>query len=256
MAPMAFLLALTLLGPAQAIAGKVVRHSDEFREKYPAKALAPLPDPLPDDVEALVAFVEAGNETPEVFLALGDALFSRDEKAIAYRAYHRAHLQRPKDGAWGRLMQGRKDRCPPVPHERIQAEENAAKVWVHALKEHERERLERGQDPRDLTDFYERFGRQDDNMWTVMRARRLSGLGGIIGMFVGAVFVLLARWMPRRGAFLPLIVGLVCAAGPALVGKTGLFYWGAGVALFGALATGLVGRCGLGKQTDGDVSHA
>jgi len=253
---MTLLLALLLLGPAEAIAGKVVRHSDEYLERYPANR-PPLPDPLPDDVEALVALVEAGHETPELFLALGDALRARGDGRLAYRAYHRAHRARPRDGGWGRILVARKDLVPPVPHERIRAEERAAEFWVRKLQAYERKRLAEGRDPRDRAPFYARYGRPESDVRAVMRARRLSGAVGLLGLFVGAVFLVSARWMPRRGAWLPLLVGLGCLSGPVLAGRTGLFYWGGAVALAGAAATALLGRSPRNPETHaGDAPAA
>jgi hypothetical protein len=83
------LLVLLLLGPKEAIAGKFPGHAPEYLERYPAPP-APLPDPLPEDVDALAGLVGAGHGTAEVFEALGDRLLARGDGALAYRAYRKA----------------------------------------------------------------------------------------------------------------------------------------------------------------------
>jgi hypothetical protein len=235
------LVLLLLAGPAETISGKYVQHSDEYLRTRPVEP-PPLPDPLPADVDALCALIEGGHDAPELFAALGEALLARGDTALAYRAFHRAHRARPRDPEWGTRMQARKYECARVPDAVVAAEEREARVWVAALKEYERERLANGEDPDDLAPFFERYGRPEDNMWKVMRARRLSGAAGIIGFLVGLAGIVFARWLPRASAFVPALVVVLCLVGPALVGRTGLFFWGAGFAGAGTLAVLAFGR--------------
>lgn len=236
------LLALLLLaGPAETISGKYVQHSDEYLRARPVEPPR-LPDPLPDDVDALCALIQGGHATPELYAALGDALLAQGDKALAYRAFHRAHRARPKDTDWGKRMQARKYECERVPDAVVAAEEREARVWVAALQEYERDRLAAGEDPDDLAAFYERYGRPGDNLWKVMRAWQLSGAAGIIGFLVGLAGMIFARFVPRASAFVPALVVGLCLVGPALVGRTGLFHWGAGFAGAGTIAVLVFGR--------------
>jgi len=225
-----------LLGPGETISGKYVQHSAEYLERYPAR-VAPLPAPLPSDVDSLCRLIEAGYPAhPELFAALGEALFRAGRKELAYRAFHRAHRLRPKDALWGRRMQARQDACPRVPNAVIANEEKQAAFWVARLQEYERTRLARDEDPRDLALFFERYGRPEADLRAHARARRFSWAGGIVGLVVGLVFGAASRRLSRRAAVVPLAVAALCLAGPALVGQVGLFYWGAAFATAGGMA--------------------
>ncbi|MHC4136034.1 MAG: hypothetical protein ACYTDU_12200 [Planctomycetota bacterium] len=231
-----------LLGPGETIAGKYVQHSAEYLERYPAR-VAPLPAPLPSEVDSLCRLIEAGrHDHPELFAALGEALFLADRKELAYRAFHRAHRLRPKDAAWGRRMQARKDACPRVSNAVIAEEEKQAAFWVGRRQEFERDRLARGEDPDDLTLFYERYGRPEADLRAHARARRFSWTGGVVGLLIGVAFGAASRRVSRRVAALPLAVAALCLAGPALVGQAGLFYWGAAFATAGAIAVLAFGK--------------
>ena len=231
-----------LLGPGETIAGKYVRHSAEYLERHPARA-APLPDPLPSKVDSLCRLIEDGrHDHPELFAALGEALFLGDRKELAYRAFHRAHRLRPGDAAWGRRMQARQDACPRVSNAVIAEEEGQAAFWVGRLQEFERERLARGEDPDDLTLFHERFGRSEADLRAHARARRFSWAAGVVGLLIGVAFGVASRRVSRRVGALPLVVAALCLAGPALVGQAGLFYWGAASATAGAIAVLAFGR--------------
>lgn len=233
---------LLLLGPGETIAGKYVQHSPEYLERYPARP-APLPTPLPSDVDSLCRLIESGHsDQPELLAALGEALFRADQKALAYRAFHRAHRLRGRDGAWGRRMQALEDACPRVPDRVIREEEAQAAFWVARLQDHERERMARGEDPNDLTLFYERYGRPESDLAAHARGRRLSWIGGVVGILIGVAFFAASRRVPRRFAALPLVVALLCFVAPALGGQPGLFPWGAAFALAGGLATVAFGR--------------
>jgi hypothetical protein len=218
----ALLIALLLFDPAQTVAGKYI----------PPDVPVPVPQPLPEDVAALCVLIESGNAAPELFAALGAALLARGDKELAYRAYHRAHRLRPKDAAWGTRMQAQKYKCVRVPDAVIRAEEREAELWRTAWQAHEG----------DPADFYERYGRPEENMWRVMRARRLSGAAGIVGFLIGALCVGFGRWLPRRAWIVPVLVGAACLAGPQLTGTAGLFFWGAGFAFAGAVFVLFFGR--------------
>lgn len=179
MAPLALLL---LLGPAQTIAGKYIQHSEPYLRLRPAVA-APLPEKLPDEVDALCRLIEAGHATGPVFSALGDALFAQDEKRLAYRAYRKAlKLGHPRSP--------RMDECPVVPESTIANEEKEARVWVDALQSFETMRIHRNEDPDDLTEFYERYGRPEDDLNRIIRDRRIEFARGV-ALIVLAVAVLL-----------------------------------------------------------------
>lgn len=233
---------LLLLGPGETLAGKYVQHSPEYLERYPARA-ATLPAPLPSDVDSLCRLIESGQAGhPELFAALGEALLRAGEKGLAYRAFHRAHRLRSDDAAWGRRMQARKDACPRVPDRVIRAEERQAAFWVARLQDFERDRLARGEDPNDLALFYERYGRAEADLAAHARGRRLSWIGGAVGILIGAAFLAASRRVPRRFAALPLVVALLCFVAPALVGQAGLFYWGAAFALAGGAVAAALGK--------------
>jgi hypothetical protein len=176
-------LALLLLGPGETLAGKFPGHAPEYLERYPA-APVPLPDPLPGDVAALCRLVEAGHGTPGVYAALGDALLAKGEKGLAYRAFHAAQA---KGDA---RMQEKKDRCGYVDPRVIEEEERRARVWVSWLKEYERERIGRGEDPRDLGPFFERYGRAEDDLEAIARARRMRWVTAMAMGILGAAAIL------------------------------------------------------------------
>ncbi len=182
-------LVLLLLGPRETLAGKFPGHAPEYLERYPA-APAPLPDPLPGDVDALCRLVEAGHGTSGLYAALGDALFARGEKELAYRAYHDAQA---KGDA---RMQEKKDRCGYVDPLVIEEEKRRARVWVLWLQEYERDRIRRGEDPRDLGPFHERYGRAEDDLEAIAQARRkawavamAAGLLGTAALLGGVLFL-------------------------------------------------------------------
>lgn len=230
---------LLLAGPSEAVAGKVVRHSEEYLRRHPAP-LPALPDPLPESVEALVSLLEAGHETAAVLEALGDALLRSGDRALAFRAYDRAsrlghpdpaHLERKK-AATGVLVDRRT----------IEREEALAREWVEALKAHERAQLEAGRDPNDLATFFERYGRPWDDMLAVRRAVRSSFVAGAAGVLVGLAFAIGCRRVPKWAAAAPLLVAAACYALPSLLGRTGILPWGAGAAAAGGVFALAFGR--------------
>lgn len=176
-------LVLLLLGPAETLAGKFPGHAPEYLERYPV-APVPLPEPLPTDVDALCRLVEAGHATPGVYAALGDALFARGEKALAYRAFHAAQARGDA------RMQERKDRCGYVDPLVIEEEQRLARVWVAGLQEYERDRIRRGGDPRDLGPFHERYGRAEDDLEAIAHARRKTWAVAMAMGLLGAAAIL------------------------------------------------------------------
>jgi len=157
-------LVLLLLGPKEALAGK-----------FPGS-------------DALSRLVEAGHGTAAVFEALGDALLARGDGALAYRAYHKA--QALADAASRTRIQGKRDRCPYVDPQVIAEEERQARAWVGWLQEYERDRIRRGEDPRDLKPFYERYGRAEDDLREVARARRTTWALAVAAGLLGAAAIL------------------------------------------------------------------
>jgi len=232
-------LLLLLAGPAEAVAGKLVRHSEEYLRLHPAP-LPGLPDPLPETVEELVSLLEAGHETPQVLEAMGDALLRSGDRALAFRAYDRAarlghpdpaHLERRK-AATGVLVDRRV----------IEREEALAREWVEALKEHERAQIAAGGDPNDLAKFFERYGRPWEDMLAVRRAVRWSFAAGAAGVLVGLAFAVVCRRVPRWTAAVPLLFAGACYALSPLLGRTGILPWGAGAAAAGGLFALAFGR--------------
>jgi hypothetical protein len=185
--PLLLLALLLLPGPGETLAGKFPKHAPEFLERYPVEP-GPLPDPLPDGVDALCRLVEGGHETPAVYEALGDALLSGGDGALAYRAFHKA--QALADAAAKPRLQGKKDRCPFVDPLLIAEEEREAAVWVAWLKEFERDRIRRGEDPRDLGPFHERYGRPEEDLRDIAQARRVTWALAVAAGLVGAAVLI------------------------------------------------------------------
>jgi len=216
-----------LCGPAQTIAGKYLP---------PDRAL-PLPLHRPSDAESLCRLIEGGHARAELFADLGEALLNRGERGLAYRAFDRALRMRRQDPAWTRRMQDRKYACGVrVPRATIEREEKEARLWVKAFVEY---RSHGGRDPKE---FYERFGRPEEDLALVVRARQAAWAGGVVGVLAGAVFLLGARWIRRRTALVPLCCALLCVAGALLLARTGPLWWGAFFSAAGAMATLLLGR--------------
>lgn len=194
---MPLLLALLLLaGPRETLAGKFPGHSPEYLERFPA-ASVPLPDPLPADVDALCRLVEAGHRTAAVYEALGDALLARGDKALAYRAFHKA--QGIAEGEAKAALQRKKDLGGYVDPRVIEAEEARARVWVSWLQEYERDRIRRGEDPRDLAAFHERYGRAEDDLREIAQARRKAwGVAMAAGLLGAAALLGAVLFLSRR----------------------------------------------------------
>ena len=207
--------------------------------KYERRPPVPLPAPLPEDVTALCGLIETGHETPQLFAALGAALLRAGGKELAYRAFDRAHRGGHADPRW---IQSRKELCPSAPDAVIRYEEDEAKRWVDGLAAFKRSRKERGLDPDDLSDFYLRYGRPEENLDHVVRSLRLSWVAGAIGLLLGLGFGLPSRRLPRRAAVIPLLIGVLFLVAPGYVDRTGLFYWGAGFALGGAAVVAILGK--------------
>ncbi|MCK6458462.1 MAG: hypothetical protein L6Q95_01045 [Planctomycetes bacterium] len=185
---MPLLLALLLLaGPRETLAGKFPGHSPEYLELHP-QAPVPLPEPLPQDVDALCRLVEAGHGTAAVYEALGDSLAMRGESALAYRAFRKAHA-RSEPAAKARLQE-KKDRCEFVPEAVIEEEERRAAVWVGWLGEYERDKIRRGEDPRDLAGFHARYGRAEEDLAEVAQARRVRWAVAMALGLLGAAAIL------------------------------------------------------------------
>jgi hypothetical protein len=190
-----FLALLLLLGPRETLSGKFPQHAAEYLERYPAVP-APLPHPLPADADALCRLVEAGHGTQEVYAALGEALLARGEKGLAFRAFRKAQAL-ARDPAARASLQRRKDLCDHVDSAVIEGEEERARFWVESLKEYERSRIRRGEDPRDLAPFFARYGRAEDDLREIARARRrtwgLAMAAGLLGTAAILGGVLFAR---------------------------------------------------------------
>jgi len=197
----------------------------------------PLPLRRTRDVESLCQLIEGGHAVPELFADLGEALLARGDKSLAYRAFDRAHRMRKEDPDWARRMQGRKYACGVrVPREVIEREEQEARLWVGAYRDY------RAHGGRDLREFYARFGRPEEELAKVVRARQAAWVGGVAGVLAGVVFLLGVRRFPRKLALVPLSCAALSAAGALLLIRTGPLWWGAVFSAAGAAATLLGGR--------------
>jgi tetratricopeptide (TPR) repeat protein len=221
------LVVILFFGPEQAIAGKYIRHSEEFLAQYPAPAIA-VPEKLPADSAALAGIIETGSENVRVFEALGDALYAEGDTALAYRAYDRAHRLGHSNPT---ALQRKKDRCEPVAENVIRAEEHEAKVWVDALQSYERARLRDGEDPRDLSMFYARYGRSDESLAAIIRERQIAFWVGALSLLLGVALVVGCRRLRRRIAAVPLALAVLCLVG-LLLSRVGAPY------VFGAVSLG------------------
>jgi len=213
-------------GPAQVVAGKYIQHSEEFLRLHPQPAIA-VPDPLPRDAVALARLIENGHANAALFEALGDAMSAQGDKAIAYRAYDRAQVLDPKAGV---ALQRKKDRCEPVSPRVIDQERREAAIWVDALRSYERARIEEGKDPRFLDDFYERYGRPEDDLSEMVRGRQIAFWVGTLGLALGVAFGIGSARLRRRVAAIPLAFAVLCLIG-ALRGTVALPYFLAAGAL-------------------------
>ncbi len=221
--PILFLLALLLdPGPAQTISGKFV-----------PRGASALPAELPADVDGLCSLIEHGHETADLFAALGDALLARGDRALAYRAFDKAHRQGFPDRA---RLQARKDLGLFVPEATIRAEEREAAIWRDALDSYRR--VHGG----DLGPFYGKYGRPEESLDAVVRTWRVSWAGGVLGMLLGATFGVGMRRLPRRASAVAFAVALLAAAGALLLSRPGLLPLGAAASTAGGLLVLLFGR--------------
>ena len=183
-------------GSAQIVAGKYIQHSEEFLRLHPQSAIA-VPDPLPNDAATLAGLIEGGHATALIFEAFGDALSAQGDSALAYRAYDRAQLLDPKASP---AIQRKKDRCEPISLHVMERERREARIWVDALQSYERARIENGEDPRDLEEFFARYGRPEDDLGSIVQGRQLAFWVGALGITLGAAFLIgCRRRAVRRG---------------------------------------------------------
>ncbi|MHC4938173.1 MAG: hypothetical protein ACYTHK_04320 [Planctomycetota bacterium] len=234
------LLALLLVigGPAETIAGKTVRHSAEFLSMYPAPAIE-VPETLPTEVDALCRLIEKMGPRADFFAALGDALLQVGRPGLAYRAYDRAQ----RLGYEGDL-QREKDKLEPVPDSVIEAEEREAKAWVLGLQEYERERIRRGEDPRDLGPFYERYGRPEESLARYVRIRQTAFWVAALGTVLALAFLIGSARLQRRATAVPLALAGLCLLGPLLGGPAGPYVWAAIALGVSAASIQIRGRAG------------
>ena len=232
------LLLLLVLGPAQTISGKYYQHTDEYVKQSPSKTVA-LPQKLPTAVDELCALVEAGHTAPHVYAALGEALLRDGERALAYRAFDRAQRGKHPDRKY---IVARKDACDFVAAATIRDEEREARIWVDALQSYERAAIKAGRDPGNLDAFHERYGKPEDDLNRIIRTRRISFLGGVVGIFVGVLFASRAARMRKRGAAIPLIVAAISFATALVMGFAGLLVLGGCFAAAGGLLVSARGR--------------
>jgi len=225
-------------GPAQVVAGKFIQHSEEFLRLHPQPAI-PVPNPLPKNVAALAQLVERGHATAAIFEALGDALSADGDSALAYRAYDRAQILGAADGV---AIQRKKDLCEPVSPHVMERERREATVWVDALQSYERARIEQGEDPRDLDDFYARYGRPEDDLATLIRARQIAFWSAALGLGLGAAFVIGSSRLRRRLSAIPLAFAVLCLLGALRGANLQPYLIAMGALAVGAAAVALRGR--------------
>ncbi len=225
------LLCLVLFGPGETIAGKYIQHSEEYREARGGSTgirLARMPR-----VEDFCRAIERNGPSWELMSRLGVALLAKGETGRAFRAFERARELGHPDSTW---VEAQKDRCKRVPQTTIADERKEARLWVEALQNYERAQLRQGRDPDDLEEFYARYGKPEENMYAVMRARRLSFVGGVIGVLLALGLIAASRALPRKAALVPFVIAGVLALAPSWLGQAGILLWGAGFLLASAVA--------------------
>jgi hypothetical protein len=232
----ALVLLLLIGGAAEVIAGKSIRHSEEYLSMYPPAAIE-VPKELPTEVDALCDLIEKAGPDARVFAALGDALAAAGKGGLAYRAYDRAQ----RLGFEGDL-QARKNRLEPVPRSVIEAEEREAKAWVNGLQEYERERIRRGEDPRELGPFYERYGRPEESLATVVRVRQTAFWAAALSTVLAIAFLIGGGRLRRRVAAFPFALALLCLLGLLLGGPRGPYVWATIALALGGLSVQFRGR--------------
>jgi len=237
LAPLLLVLA-ALGGPAQTISGKYVQHSDEYIAKYGTEPPF-VPSSENPGIDELCALIEIGSGYPGMMAKLGETLLENGEGELAFRAFHRARELGVKRTAW---IENKKDQCPRVSMDVIRAERTEADEWVKQLQNFERKQIAAGEDPDDLAEFYLLYGRAEQSMAAVMHNRRVSFLGGVIGILIGLGFGAASRALPRKIMVAPLLVGIALAFAPIVLGQPGILRWGSGAALAGAALVWMFGR--------------
>ncbi len=223
--PILLLLALLLEpGPAQTISGKFVPGPPP-----------PLAGERPADVDGLCDLIEGGHGGADLFAALGDALLARGDRALAYRAFDKAHRLGFPDRA---RIQARKDLALFVPEATIRAEEREAAIWRDALDSYTRARGP------EYGPFYEKYGRPEESLDAVVRAWRISWAGGVLGLLLGAAFCVGMRRLPRRASAIAFAVALLGAVGGLVLSRSGLLPLGAAASAVGGLLVLVSGRAG------------
>jgi len=203
---------------------------------YPQGAID-VPDPLPTEVDALCRLIEQVGPQARLLGALGDALVAAGRPGLAYRAYDRAQ----RLGGEGDL-QARKDRLDPVPRSVIEAEEREAKAWVQGLQNYERERIRRGEDPRDLGPFYERYGRPEESLVAKVRIRQTAFWAAALSTLLAFALAIGSARLRRRVAAVPLALAVLCLIGLLLGGPRGPYLWAALLLGASAVVVQLRGR--------------
>ena len=234
---MATFLCLVLMGPGETIAGKYIQHSEEYLEvRGRPREIRPARMPK---VEDFCRALERNGPSWELMSRLGVALLQKDETGLAFRAFDRARELGHPDPTW---VEAQKDKCKRVPRETIEQERKEARLWVEELQNYERAQLREGRDPDDLEEFYARYGNPEENMYAVMRARRLSFLGGAIGVLLALGLMVASRSLPRKAALVPFVIAGILALAPSWLGQTGILLWGAGFLLVSAIVVGAFGK--------------
>ena len=234
---MTALLCLVLMGPGETIAGKYIQHSEEYREARGGSTgirLARMPR-----VEDFCRAIERNGPSWELMARLGVALLQKNETELAFRALDRARELDHPDPTW---VEAQKDKCKRVPQATIAEERKEARLWVEELRNYERAQLRQGRDPDDLEEFYARYGRPEENMYAVMRARRLSFVGGAVGVLLALGLMAASRVLPRKAALVPFVIAGVLALTPSWLGQDGILLWGAGFLLAAAVVVGAFGK--------------
>lgn len=225
-------------GAAQVVTGKYIQHSEEFLRLYPPPAIA-VPNPLPQKSDELARLIVSGHATAELFEALGDALSAEGDSGLAYRAYDRAQILDPKAGP---RLQPKKDRCEPIAASVLERERKEARIWVDALQSYERARIENGEDPRELAEFYERYGRAEDDLEAIIQGRQLAFWTAVLGIGLGLALVIGAKRFRRRIAAIQLAFAILCLIGAARGVVMTPYLVATGALLVGSLAVAVRGK--------------
>ena len=118
-------------------------------------------------IEGVVGMIRFGTGTsPDLFFALGDLLAAREDRHLAYRAYHRALELGHRDPELARKamesMRGFHEDTSNFRDEVIAAERSDGAAWVAAYQKYEDDLLRAGRDTSDTAQFAAFYSKHGD----------------------------------------------------------------------------------------------